>query len=941
MEPGNAHFVRRSTRVMKKPQIFRRDPAPDSNTTAKPDSVGDQEEKEEASSRSGKAAKTPSRPGRGSGKPKIDKGDDGGDDDLPQGPTSTKSATSRNNRPDQQQKAVENDEKARVSKSAPSSIDRGDQKQASARKVKDEDEEHRASGVQMAANFAEESENSREPETTPVDRRRSGQQRRATQKAASSQASQSAASNTAHGSQKRKSLEDADNRLEQNEKKRTKSASTPSSASRGGQKQDAAQEVEEIGPSGWTPGNKSPSNNTTGGQKRKASLANETSGEFGDAKRPKSAPSSADGGSPKQNTREEGEEPKTSGRTAVDTRPSINIRQRQEPQARQEIEAPKSADQLRVNTTTSDDICGSQVQNVPQEVVGISSDRQTSTRAEFSDKPHAEQKKPAAQEDEEYQADSNSSGSPSDKAKQVGKANESDSQQAVHGNEEPECNSEKSTEQEPVRRSGRVRKKPAAFQGGVDTPTEKSTKSRSASSASHQNLKFKSTSNSKEEEEEEGEEEAFDLPGNLLEASLAPWEEGELAECRGWTDFESDPAFMREIMSALGVERVNVQELLSVDEESFASLPQPVYGIVFLFEYSEVEYKKKNRPDDLPWFANQTTENACATIALMNILMNTEQLSLGPRLEEIKKETKDLSPPLRGHRITSDPWIRYTHNSYARRLDLLDVSLAMQNKVDSRNREKRQKTSRKKTKSTGGADNANHYIAFVPVGNNVWHLDGLTKEPTHVATFNDGESWTEVLAPVLEERVVQCANDNVNFNIMAICAPENEESSEPLRVKLATNIRHLRAIQTKVEKLGGASFSEIAWPVVHVVSPNVIFENAAQRLEDFDLDKDEIERLYSREQVSEAEATETVEKGLDVWRKLCEEQIEMQKEYRKIKSRPGDQWFDSGRKKDFTSFIHEWVLQLDEVYPALEDLFNEAELQNEIRKSGSKAKSRR
>lgn len=318
--------------------------------------------------------------------------------------------------------------------------------------------------------------------------------------------------------------------------------------------------------------------------------------------------------------------------------------------------------------------------------------------------------------------------------------------------------------------------------------------------------------------------------------------------------------------------------------------------------------------------------------------MNTKQLSLGPRLEKIKEETKDLSPPLRGHRITSDPWIRYTHNSYARRLDLLDASLAMQNKVDSRNREKRQKASRKKTKSTGGAANANHYIAFVPVGNNIWHLDGLTKGPSHVATFDDGESWTEVLTPVLQERVVQCANKNVNFNIMAICAPENEESCESLRVKLATNIRCLRAIQTKVEKLSGASFSEIAWPVFHVVSPNVIFENTAQRLEEFDLDKNEVERLYSREDVSEAEATETAEKGIDLWKRQCEEQIEIQKEYRKNKTASGDQKFDSGRKKDFTPFIHEWILQLDEVYPTLEDLFNEAELQNEIRKSGSKAK---
>jgi ubiquitin carboxyl-terminal hydrolase L5 len=35
--------------------------------------------------------------------------------------------------------------------------------------------------------------------------------------------------------------------------------------------------------------------------------------------------------------------------------------------------------------------------------------------------------------------------------------------------------------------------------------------------------------------------EVFDIPDNLLEASLAPWKENEKAEWASWVELESDP----------------------------------------------------------------------------------------------------------------------------------------------------------------------------------------------------------------------------------------------------------------------------------------------------------------------------------------------------------------------------------------------------------------
>ena len=62
----------------------------------------------------------------------------------------------------------------------------------------------------------------------------------------------------------------------------------------------------------------------------------------------------------------------------------------------------------------------------------------------------------------------------------------------------------------------------------------------------------------------------------------------------------------------------------------------------------------------------QTTQNACATIALFNIIMNAEGLELGERLNQFKEESRSLSPPLRGNLLSNRPWIRMAHNSFAR-----------------------------------------------------------------------------------------------------------------------------------------------------------------------------------------------------------------------------------------------------------------------------------
>ena len=63
---------------------------------------------------------------------------------------------------------------------------------------------------------------------------------------------------------------------------------------------------------------------------------------------------------------------------------------------------------------------------------------------------------------------------------------------------------------------------------------------------------------------------------------------------------------------------------------------------------------------------SQTITNACATIALLNIVMNVPKIDLGENLSVFKAETKGLKPAYRGQALGENEFIRYIHNSFAR-----------------------------------------------------------------------------------------------------------------------------------------------------------------------------------------------------------------------------------------------------------------------------------
>jgi ubiquitin carboxyl-terminal hydrolase L5 len=203
---------------------------------------------------------------------------------------------------------------------------------------------------------------------------------------------------------------------------------------------------------------------------------------------------------------------------------------------------------------------------------------------------------------------------------------------------------------------------------------------------------------------------------------------------QGWCEIESEPANFNLMLKEYGVKGVRVLDIYTLD--GLEDLPQPVYGAVLLFRYRDVGVEDETEPcPDSLWFANQTAENACATTALLNLMLNAPDVDLGENLTQFKAFTKDFTPFLRGQEIANFEFVKRIHNSFAKKIDILNVDLCMKNEYDARNKPVKKRKATKVKEEDDDEDVPYHFIAFVPVDGSVWRLDGLDREPSRIGTF--------------------------------------------------------------------------------------------------------------------------------------------------------------------------------------------------------------
>ncbi|KAF9973702.1 ubiquitin carboxyl-terminal hydrolase [Actinomortierella ambigua] len=268
-----------------------------------------------------------------------------------------------------------------------------------------------------------------------------------------------------------------------------------------------------------------------------------------------------------------------------------------------------------------------------------------------------------------------------------------------------------------------------------------------------------------------------------------------MTDAGNWCLIESDPGVFTGLIRGIGVKDIQVEEIYSLDKETLYDL-KPVHGLIFLFKYegrdptgdqgseAPIDYTNQN-----VFFAQQVINNACATQAILSILLNSKTIDLGEELSNFKSFVADFPPDLRGHAISNSDVIRTVHNSFARSDPFIN--------------DMHDPTAKEK-------EDLFHFISYLPVDGHLYELDGLQEGPKNHGPVPEGEDgWLDKVGPIIQQRMSSYTGGEIRFNLMAVV----DDRIKVYEQKLAN---YEQQLATVVSKDGAEAGSWLRGEIDHI-----------------------------------------------------------------------------------------------------------------------------
>ncbi|CRK93936.1 CLUMA_CG007463, isoform A [Clunio marinus] len=222
-----------------------------------------------------------------------------------------------------------------------------------------------------------------------------------------------------------------------------------------------------------------------------------------------------------------------------------------------------------------------------------------------------------------------------------------------------------------------------------------------------------------------------------------------MGEAGNWCLIESDPGVFTELIRDFGVTGLQVEEIWSLDADEFKNLGT-VHGLIFLFKWVKDDEPagsvvQDSRMDQI-FFAKQVIQNACATQAILSVLLNVNHpdIKLGDTLADFKEFTQSFDAYNKGLAMSNAAQIRTVHNSFARQT-LFELDNSKNNKDE----------------------DVFHFISYLPINGRLYELDGLKEGPIDLGVIGD-QNWLDVVRPVIEKRIQKYSEGEIHFNLMAM-----------------------------------------------------------------------------------------------------------------------------------------------------------------------------